>query len=49
VLDDPDLHSALLAELQGLVDRERVAQVDVEVGDGERRLLRSGGLGDWCG
>jgi hypothetical protein len=49
MLDDADLHSALFAKLQGLVDRERVAQVDMEVGDGEWRLLRGGGLGDWCG
>jgi hypothetical protein len=42
VLDDADFDSALFAELERLVDRERVAQVDVIVVDGERGLGRSG-------
>ena len=43
VLDDADLDSAVFAELEGLVDCERGAQVDVIVGDREPGLRWRGG------
>lgn len=44
VFDYADVHSAVFAELQGLVDRQRVAEVDVVVGYGESGLGRRGGF-----
>ena len=38
MLDDADLDSALLAEIDGLLDGEMLAEVDVIVRDGEGRL-----------
>jgi hypothetical protein len=46
-LDDAELDSALFAELGRLVDGQRVAQVNVIVVDGERRLGWRGRFSRW--